>query len=103
MWPERVLTGRSAGGRIEAGGWGQLSAEDHPVNRREQQQRRNLGRARDVRLERGEARAADTDVVGHAPQERFIHRRTEFRSPRGLLEAPLSDVLAIHVFSIELA
>src|SRR4051812_27940133 len=103
MWPERVLIDLSACRRIEAGRCGQLSVEDHPVNRREKQQRRDLGRARDVRLERGEARAADTDVLGHAPQERFVHRRTEFRSPRGLIETRLSDVLATHVFSIELA
>jgi hypothetical protein len=44
----------------------QLSLEDHPVNGSEEQQRREHPRARQMRLERGEARPASAHVLGHA-------------------------------------
>jgi hypothetical protein len=97
MRPERVFIGLPTGGGVEARGSGQLSLQDHPVNGSEEQQRREHPRARHMRLERGEARAAGAHVLRHAPQERFVHRRAEVRSPPCLVQASLSDVLAIHV------
>ena len=97
MGPERSYIRAPARRRVESRGLGQGAFKDHTVDGGQKQQRRAHGRARGMRFERGQARAAGSHVLGDSLQKPFIHRRAELGGPPGLIKAPFGYYLAIHV------